>query len=434
MKVRAITVGLDISAAMILTDPSLAFVRHRLQYAKDILGKISVALERDGYAVQTTRVAFNSFEEWLLPLVPLIESTTSFIDLIKALDTMLEEVGIDFCSVGSARNPENYLHVTQILEHSNHISASIAIDTEVTGIEGVAPDVSKCLAAANICREVALRCGDLGNFRFCVGFNCPANTPFFPIACHASGRPPTITIGLENGDLIFIACFAANSMLEARDNLVTTLRQTLLPIQRTVQRICEENNVIYGGIDASINPGLTPPDSIAGGLEHLLQLIHGSSTLPSTAVGFGDMGTLSAVSAVTSALKVLDAESQALSEAATSSTSGEEVVRTAGYSGLMLPVMEDLTLAARASESPPRYLLRDLLAFSAICGVGLDTVPVPGDVTTHQIAAVYMEVGTLGYRLRKPLSCRLLPMQGLQPGDLTQVESPYLSNTRVFAV
>ena len=47
---------------------------------------------------------------------------------------------------------------------------------------------------------------------------------------------------------------------------------------------------------------------------------------------------------------------------------------SAGYCGLMLPVMEDLVLAARAAESPPAFTLRDLLTFSSVCGVGLDTV------------------------------------------------------------
>jgi len=68
-------------------------------------------------------------------------------------------------------------------------------------------------------------------------------------------------------------------------------------------------------------------------------------------------------------------------------------IRLVGYSGLMLPVMEDLTLAERAAQHPrPRFFLRDLLTFSAVCGVGLDTVPIPGDTSPDDIAGVYMEV------------------------------------------
>lgn len=71
---------------------------------------------------------------------------------------------------------------------------------------------------------------------------------------------------------------------------------------------------------------------------------------------------MAAVSAVTSAVKSL-------------SSNGVKLI---GYNGLMLPVMEDLILADRAAQNPPTFTLRDLLIFSSVCGVGLDTVPVPG--------------------------------------------------------
>eukprot|EP01032_Pedospumella_encystans_P003328 gene3328-3931_t len=113
-------------------------------------------------------------------------------------------------------------------------------------------------------------------------------------------------------------------------------------------------------------------------------------------------------------------------------TVDSEHVKLVGYSGLMLPVMEDIILAQRASEG--RYNMRDLLTFSAVCGVGLDTVPIPGDTSAEALAGVYQEVATLAFRLNKPLSCRVLPMQGKVAGDVTNVVSPYLCNTTVFAI
>ncbi len=100
----------------------------------------------------------------------------------------------------------------------------------------------------------------------------------------------------------------------------------------------------------------------------------------------------------------------------------------------MLPVMEDLRLAELAAQAAPAYSLRDLLTFSSVCGVGLDTVPIPGTTTVDELAGVYMEVGAMAFRLNKPLSCRLLPMIGKVAGDTTSVESPYLCNTKVFAL
>lgn len=119
---------------------------------------------------------------------------------------------------------------------------------------------------------------------------------------------------------------------------------------------------------------------------------------------------------------------------------GDKVILT-GYSGLMLPVMEDLTLADRASGpegaegsslNQPAFGIRDLLVFSSVCGVGLDTVPIPGNASAHDIAGLYMETAAIAFRLNKPLSCRVLPMRGKTAGDMTEVDSPYLCNTRVF--
>lgn len=160
----------------------------------------------------------------------------------------------------------------------------------------------------------------------------------------------------------------------------------------------------------------------------------------------GEFGTLAAVSAVTAAVKSL-------------ALSGIKLV---GYNGIMLPVMEDLVLAERAAQVPPTFSMRDLLTFSSVCGVGLDTVPVPGqrlpilcvvffldalikklyyditpftgNITVEKIAGVYTETAALAFRLNKPLSCRLLVMNGKVAGEMTDFVHSYLCNTRVFTI
>jgi len=53
-------------------------------------------------------------------------------------------------------------------------------------------------------------------------------------------------------------------------------------------------------------------------------------------------------------------------------------VRQASYSGLVLPVVEDKRLAPRWADGSCG--IDSLLACSAVCGTGLGTVPLPGDV------------------------------------------------------
>jgi len=106
-------------------------------------------------------------------------------------------------------------------------------------------------------------------------------------------------------------------------------------------------------------------------------------------------------------------------------------VKKAGYSGLMLPPLEDSGLASMAMET---YRIQDLLLYSAVCGVGLDTVPIPGDTPKEKIAALYMDCSALAHRLDKPLTARLFPVLGKKAGEMTEFNSPHMCNGKIFSV
>lgn len=306
-----------------------------------------------------------------------------------------------------------------LLSFSKQINTSVSIapissgNDPVLNSRPVMTDLSICKAAAETCLELSKTEGadGLANFRFCVSFNVPSNIPFFPAAFHASGASPTLTVGLESADLLFLGLYGVEDNGVAVANLRSVLSQALLPIEELVRSFCADatKDLTYGGIDASINPGLTPQDSVGAGLENLWP--H----------HFGKLGSMAAVSVVTAAIKSLG--------------EGEGSIQLAGYSGLMLPVMEDLVLAARATEEAPGgFSVRDLLALSSVCGVGIDTVPIPGDSTAEALAGLYWETGALAFRLAKPLTCRVLPIPGKVAGQMTSVDSPYLVNCPVFSI
>ena len=104
----------------------------------------------------------------------------------------------------------------------------------------------------------------------------------------------------------------------------------------------------------------------------------------------------------------------------------------AGFSGLMLPVLEDAALAARAAEGT--LTVKDLLLYSAVCGTGLDTVPLPGDTPPEALTALLLDVAVLAQRLDKPLTARLMPIPGKQAGDPTGFDFAYFANSRVLAL
>jgi uncharacterized protein (UPF0210 family) len=69
-----------------------------------------------------------------------------------------------------------------------------------------------------------------------------------------------------------------------------------------------------------------------------------------------------------------------------------------------------------------------------VCGTGLDTVPLPGDVTEAQVARIVGDVAVLAYKWRKPLTARLQPSPGRGAGQMSTFADPLLTNARLQAV
>jgi uncharacterized protein (UPF0210 family) len=96
----------------------------------------------------------------------------------------------------------------------------------------------------------------------------------------------------------------------------------------------------------------------------------------------------------------------------------------------MLPVLEDATLAARSQDR--LFTVNDLLLYSAVCGTGLDTVPLPGDIGEDELAGILLDLATLALRLDKPLTARLMPIPGAKAGDRTEFDFAYFANGQIL--
>lgn len=234
----------------------------------------------------------------------------------------------------------------------------------------------------------------VGNFRFAAAANIPAGTPFFPVAWHSGDN--ALAIGMESASVVE-AAFTALATPDAEVALRDALNRALRPIERIGSEAALDLHRTWLGIDTSPAPSLDR--SIAAAIEALTKL------------PFGAASTLNTCATITAALKSLE-------------------VKTCGYSGLMLPVLEDPLLAQRAAEG--RYGIRDLLLYSSVCGTGLDVVPIAGDTPADTIAGLLIDVAALAVRLRKPLSARLLLVPGKRPGDLVKFNDPLLTDAVVM--
>ena len=280
-----------------------------------------------------------------------------------------------------------------LAQATSNLSFSISVASPENGIDSGALPVA---AAVMLALSSALAGGE-ANFRFAAGANIPPGTPFFPVAVHEG--EPSFSLGLESARLVELAFAGLSDSQIAATRLRQVVEERVEPLVARAETVAKRYSRRFLGLDLSPAPGLDA--SIALGIEGL------------TGVPFGSPSTLGACATITRAI---------------SSTS----LPRCGYSGLMLPVLEDLRLTQRAAEE--RFTLNDLLLYSAVCGTGLDVVPIPGDVAPEKLAAIVGDVAALAHRLQKPLAARLLPIPGKVAGEIVRFDNPYLADATVLDV
>jgi uncharacterized protein (UPF0210 family) len=92
----------------------------------------------------------------------------------------------------------------------------------------------------------------------------------------------------------------------------------------------------------------------------------------------------------------------------------------------------DNVISQRAAEG--RFSVNDLLLYSAICGAGLDIIPIPGNTSPDEIGAVFLDMAALAISVGKPISARLMPMPGLAVGEKVSFDSELFAPSRVLPV
>ena len=387
MKIRSICVGMAASRPL-----DAAAIAH----AGSFLAAAAQRFGEAGIEVQTTRLALSPFAE----LGP-ADDDSWVVPYARDLEAECRANGIAFTSMGPIRwsrlGPEAGGRYAAAL--ADALVATEQINGTIETTYDGRPSGSAALAAGQLVARLA---GEtprgFGNFRFCAIAECGPGMPFFPAGYHGSGGP-AFTIGLQAADEVRRAFAGAGNVDDLERRLGETLGAEIGRVEAIARTLESELGLRYGGTDLTPAPFTTDEFSAAGMVEDL------------TGGEFGAAGTLAAASVLTRMLKRLP-------------------YAQVGYSGLMLPVLEDSILAQRTTAGLAS--ISELLSYSAVCGTGLDTVPVPGDATPEALAAIILDVTALAVALQKPLSCRLFPVPGRTAGERTEYDSPYLVNGSVL--
>ncbi len=381
-----------------------------LAEAKAQCDTLAAACQAQGYTVQSVRIVSNPFGEYLD--TSSLHAAAQGLAEIRRILNELNQNGLRIrFAVGEARtDAEIALLPGLIAEYGDLCNACVNIPIDENGF--LDNDlIRKSVAVVQEIARITPR-GE-GNFNFTVNFNCASYIPYFPAGYHRGERGNAIVFGLETPDLLAAALRGlekqpaphAAQMQAAFTAMKNALQYHIDRVQGIIAATPLAKGWTYIGMDTS-----AAPSKNCTSMAELYRLLG----VPY----FGASGTVETSALLTRVFKA------------------QENVQLQGFSGLMLAVTEDEGLAAATRAA--QFDIRALLTYSSVCGIGLDTVPIPGDTDAEKdaekIAAIMRDTGTMAFRLNKPLTVRLFPVPGLGAGDITPFESDDLCNCAVLTV
>jgi uncharacterized protein (UPF0210 family) len=389
MKIRSITY---------FCNPKYPLEEIIIRLAGEFLGKAKSAYEAAGYEVQTVRLATIPFPKMLGEKH--IDSLPKF---AEQLEKLIQQIGIGYFSLGPAlpESPLSYEVIPEAIAASQNIFFSGVMADKRIGIS--LPAIQAC--ASVIVKSAPIDPNGFANLRFAALANVKAGTPFFPAAYHDSDKP-AFAIATEAADLAVSAFGGQKTVNCGRSELISEITKHGKAIVRVAEDLSrfpipDSQFPKFLGIDFSLAPFPAEAQSLGTAFERM--------GVPQ----IGLHGSLAAAAILTECIERAD-------------------FPHTGFSGLMMPVLEDATLAQRAAEGT--LSVKDVLLYSAVCGTGLDTVPLPGDMTVEQITPLLLDLSALALRLDKPLTARLLPVPGKNAGEPTAFDFGFFANSKVMSL
>ena len=382
--VRAIT-------AFVRVDPSN--YEKQVDEALKVLNAAKAEFKKRGYETQTIRVVTQPFAELVNGL-----SEKDALAFLKKFDDLSQKKGFA-PNVGPAMmrdtdDPASMQLLAKALAENPNINSSAIIASD-DGIHW--KTIRESAKLVRYLTDNTPR--SQGNFQFTATAMLQPYGPFYPGAYH-TGAGKQFSLGFEGANVVQQVFGAKKGDF---DGAVAELTKQLTIHSRIGEEVGNAVAASSGWNFAGVDP--TPAPLGDASIGDAIERFTGSK--------FGTSGTMTAALAITTAVKAVK-------------------VKQVGFSGLMLPVMEDKLLAQRWAENT--YEIDSVLAYSAVCGTGLDTVPLPGDVSEERLVRIFGDVAALAWKWKKPLSARLQPVKGKKAGDRTEFESQYLFNTTLHSV
>ena len=376
-RIRAVTAFIEI-------DPNNYVAR--VEEAQRFLATTKEALNKAGFEGAGGRITTQPFPQYTKGMKT-EEAVALIAKLREAASKERSGLNIGAAMVHDNDDPAAASLLVEILSKVN-VNANL-ITADEQGIHW-----NSIRQAAKVIKGLAERSphGD-GNFNFGAIAMMKPYGPYYPGSYHLA-RGHAFAIAMEGAEVVGDVFRQYRDPVEAEKHLAEVLNNYAKQVETVATQVARDTGWTYEGIDAT--PAPLGDRSIGAAIEEFL------------GAPFGSVGTETASGIITRAVQSV-------------------MVKRTGYSGLMIPIMEDNLLAKRWAEQT--FTLDSILAYSAVCAGGVDTLPLPGDISEEQIARILGDVAWLAYRWNKPLAARLLPAPGKRVGDQTEFTNANLART-----
>ncbi|MDR1037283.1 MAG: PFL family protein [Deltaproteobacteria bacterium] len=398
LDVRAVTLGLSLMDCV--SDDISRLTARILDKIDRTAGGLVAACERVsakyGIPVVNKRIAVSPVSALAGPFGP-----EDAVKIARALDRAARDCGVDFVGgygamveKGFAKGDETLIaSIPQALSETERVCSSVNVASSRDGI-----NMDAVARMGETVRETALRTADrdgLGCAKLVVFANIPPDMPFMAGAFSGPGEPDAvINVGVSGPGVVRKAVDRA-----FRDGARPGLGELSETVKRTAYKVTRAGEILgrevaaglglpFGVVDLSLAPSPQVGDSVGEifrsfGLDRV-----------------GVPGSTALLALINDAVKKGGAFASS---------------HVGGLSGAFIPVSEDLAIAEAARDG---YLsIEKLEAMTAVCSVGLDMVPVPGDTSAATLAAVIADEMAIWVVNHKTTACRLVPVPGKGPGD-----------------
>ena len=388
MDLRTITIGIPIN----IESDTLLHLESKL---KNFLEETTIALATENINIRTFRIN-------LTPVTNKDSNLNSqkIIGKIETFSNFAEKLNIRWINIpyDLTENPKELSELAfTILKRYPKTFSNLIVAKDKNISYNAIPIASKFI------KDVSkLDNSGYNNFRVGVSCNIKANTPFFPYTY--SSEELGISTGLElPKEFIKIINSSENrDLISLREEIITKISPEVNKINNILSVLAKKHFIKYNGIDFSLAPYPEKGSSVA----ELIELL-GLEQL-------GSNGTLFLTSYLTDILKEIQKRNN---------------TPTTGFNGVMFSLLEDEQLGLRNNNK--LFSIDSLISYSAVCGCGLDMIPLPGDIFEEELNSIILDVAALSTTLDKPLGERALPIPTKQENEFTTFNMDFLFNTRV---